>query len=74
MIKKLQQKINTLIGATSGYRGVILINFCILALVLGLMFVQYNWISKEKKALESMVDRQVEDEKTREPRHREASE
>ncbi len=73
MIKKLQQKINTLIGATSGYRGVILINFCILVLVLGLMFVQYNWISKEKKALESMVDKQNDDEKARKSRHQNAS-
>ncbi|MCP4268127.1 MAG: tetratricopeptide repeat protein [Candidatus Brocadiaceae bacterium] len=73
MIKKLQQKINTLIGATSGYRGVILINFCILVLVLGLMFVQYNWISKEKKALESMVDRQIDDEKGRKSRHQNTS-
>jgi tetratricopeptide (TPR) repeat protein len=73
MIKKLQQKINSLIGATSGYQGVILINFCILVLVLGLMFVQYNWISKEKKVLESMADRQREDKKTRESKHLEAS-
>ena len=59
MISKLKQKINSLIGTASGYKGIIFINFCILALVLGLMFVQYNWISKEKKALKSMIDKQT---------------
>ncbi len=73
MIKKLQQKINSLIGATSGYRGVIFINFFILVLVLGLMFVQYNWISKEKKALKSMIDKQIEEKKTRKSGHPETS-
>ncbi len=73
MIKKLQQKINSLIGITSGYKGVIFINFCILVLVLGLMFVQYNWISKEKKSLKSMVNKQIEEEKTKKSRHLEAS-
>ena len=58
MIIKLKQKIDSLIGTASGYKGIIFINFCILALVLGLMFVQYNWISKEKKALKSMIDKQ----------------
>jgi len=73
MIKKLQQKINSLIGATSGYQGVIFINFSILVLVFGLIFVQYNWISKEKKVLESLVDKQIEDKKTRKSKQLEAS-
>lgn len=60
MIKKLQQKINSLIGTTSGYTGVIFINICILVLILGLMFVQYNWISKEKKVLKSIIKEQGE--------------
>ena len=46
-------------GTASGYKGIIFINFCIVLLVLGLMFVQYNWISKEKKALKSMIDKQT---------------
>ena len=61
MINKLKQKIDSLIGTASGYKGIIFINFCILALVLGLMFVQFNWISKEKKALEFMIDKQSEE-------------
>ncbi len=65
MIKKLLLKINSLIGTTSGYKGIIFVNFCILVLVLGLMFVQYNWISKEKKKLKSMIDRQSEEKETR---------
>ena len=59
MISKLKQKINSLMGTASGYKGIIFVNFCILVLVLGLMFVQYNWISKEKKALKSMIDKQT---------------
>ena len=69
MIKKLQQKINSLIGTTSGYKGIIFINCCILVLVLGLIFVQYNWISKEKKALKSMVEEQTEMKKAGESSH-----
>ncbi|GAX60057.1 hypothetical protein SCALIN_C05_0142 [Candidatus Scalindua japonica] len=65
MIKKLKLKINSLIGTTSGYKGIIFINLCILALVLGLMFIQYNWISKEKKALKSMIDKQGKERKTK---------
>ena len=60
MISKLKQKVDSLIGTTSGYKGIIFVNFCILALVLGLMFVQFNWISKEKEALEFMIDEQSE--------------
>ncbi len=73
MIKKLRQKINSFIWASSKYRGVVFINFCILVLVLGLMFVQYNWISKEKKALKSMIDKQDEKKKTGKSRHLETS-
>jgi tetratricopeptide (TPR) repeat protein len=73
LIKKLQQKINSLIGITSGYKGIIFINLCILMLVLGLMFVQYNWISKEKKTLKSMIDKQSEKKKTRISSHLETS-
>jgi tetratricopeptide (TPR) repeat protein len=58
MISKIKNKIDSLIGTASGFKGIIFINFCILVLVLGLMFVQYNWISKEKKALKSMIDNQ----------------
>jgi tetratricopeptide (TPR) repeat protein len=58
MISKLKKRVDSLIGTASGYKGIILINFCILALVLGLMFVQYNWISSEKKVLKTMIDKQ----------------
>ncbi len=63
MIGKLKQKIGSLIGTTSGYKGIILINLCILALVLGLMFVQYNWISNEKKTLKTMIEKQKKERK-----------
>ena len=66
MISKLKQKIDSLIGTASGYKGIIFINFCILVLVLGLMFVQFNWISKEKKTLEFMIDSQSEKSKVTE--------
>ena len=66
MINKLKQKIDSLIGTASGYKGIIFINFCVLALVLGLMFVQFNWISKEKEALEFMIDKQSEKSKVAE--------
>lgn len=61
MISKLKQKIDSLIGTASGYKGIIFINFCILVLVLGLMFVQFNWISKEKRALKSMINKHNEE-------------
>ncbi len=63
MIGKLKQKLGSLIGTTSGYKGIILINLCIFALVLGLMFVQYNWISKEKKSLKTMIEKQKKERK-----------
>ncbi len=63
MIGKLKQKLGSLIGSSSGFKGVVLINVCILALVLGLMFVQYNWISKEKKSLKTMIDKQKKERK-----------
>ena len=66
MINKLKQKIDSLIGTASGYKGIIFINFCVLALILGLMFVQFNWISKEKEALEFMIDKQSEKSKVAE--------
>ncbi len=63
MISKIKHKLDLLMGTASGYKGIIFINFCILTLVLGLMFVQYNWISKEKKALKTMIDKQNEERK-----------
>ncbi|MGR3292822.1 MAG: tetratricopeptide repeat protein [Candidatus Scalindua sp.] len=63
MISKLKQKIDSLMGTASGYKGIIFINFSILVLVLGLMFVQYNWISSEKKALRTMIEKQKEERK-----------
>ena len=63
MISKLKKKVDSLIGTASGYKGIILINFCILALVLGLMFVQYNWISSEKKDIKTMINKQKEERK-----------
>ena len=63
MIGKLKQKLEPLIGKASGYKGIILINLCILALVLGLMLVQYNWISSEKKVLKTMIEKQKEERK-----------
>ncbi len=58
MIGKLKKKLEPLMGTASGYKGIIFINLCILVLVLGLMFVQYNWISSEKKALKTMIEKQ----------------
>lgn len=52
------QKINSLIGVSSGFKGVIFINLSILVLVLALMFIQSSWISKEKKVLKSMIEKQ----------------
>lgn len=58
MIKKVKQKLNTLIGNASGYMGVIIVNLIIIVLVVGLMYLQRNWISKEKKELKSMMAKQ----------------
>src|SRR3972149_9301984 len=58
MIKKLKQKINSLIGNASGYMGIIIISVIIIVLVVGLMYVQHNWISREKKELKSMIEKQ----------------
>ncbi len=58
MIKKVKQKLNTLIGNASGYKGVIIINLVIIVLVVGLMYLQRNWITKEKKELKSMIAKQ----------------
>lgn len=63
MISKLKKKLDSLIGTASGYKGIIFINLCILTLVLGLMFVQYNWISSEKKALKTMIEKEKEERK-----------
>lgn len=63
MIGKLKKKLESLMGTASGYKGIIFINFCIIVLVLGLMFVQYNWISSEKKALKTMIDKQKKEQK-----------
>ncbi len=63
MIAKLKQKLNSLMGTASGYKGIIFVNLCILTLVLGLLFVQYNWISNEKKALKTMIDKQKKERK-----------
>ncbi len=68
MIRKIKQKIDSLIGSASGYKGIIFINLSILLLVLGLMFVQYNWISKEKKTLKSMIEKQGREKKVRKNR------
>ncbi len=64
MIKKIKQKLNTLIGNASGYKGVIIINLIIIVLVAGLMFLQRNWITKEKKELKSMIEKQSISKKT----------
>ena len=61
MIGKLKKKLESLMGTASGYKGIIFINFCILVLVLGLLFVQYNWISNEKKTLKTMIEKQKEE-------------
>ena len=45
MLKKVKQKLNTLTGKASGYIGVIIINLIIIVLVVGLMYLQRNWIS-----------------------------
>ncbi len=58
MIGKLKKKLESLMGTASGYKGIIFVNFCILVLVLGLLFVQYNWISNEKKTLKTMIEKQ----------------
>ncbi len=58
MIKKVKQKLNTLIGSASGYIGVIIINLIIVVLVAGLMYLQSNWISKEKNELKTMIEKQ----------------
>ncbi len=63
MIGKLKKKLESLMGTASGYKGIIFINFCILVLVLGLVFVQYNWISHEKKELKTMIDKQRKERK-----------
>ncbi|MCR4288762.1 MAG: tetratricopeptide repeat protein [Candidatus Scalindua sp.] len=73
MIGKLKQKLESLIGKTSRYNGIILINLCILALVSGLMFVQYNWISNEKKVLKTMIKKQKEERKVEKNDLRKAS-
>lgn len=64
MIKKVKQKLNALIGTASGLKGVIAINLIIILLVAGLMFLQRNWITKEKQELESMIAKQSVSEKT----------
>ncbi|MBT5306746.1 MAG: tetratricopeptide repeat protein [Candidatus Scalindua sp.] len=66
MIKKLKQKINSLIGNASGFKGIIFINLSILVLVLLLMFMQQGWISKERDTLISMIDKQTIDKKVKE--------
>jgi tetratricopeptide (TPR) repeat protein len=58
MIKKLKQKLNALIGNASGYMGVIIVSLIIFVLVAGLMYLQRNWIAKEKKELKSMIEKQ----------------
>ncbi|MFQ5685522.1 MAG: tol-pal system YbgF family protein [Candidatus Scalindua sp.] len=58
MIKKVKQRLNTLIGTASGFKGVIAINLIIIMLVAGLMFLQRNWITREKKELKSMIEKQ----------------
>jgi tetratricopeptide (TPR) repeat protein len=58
MIKKVKQKLNTLIGNASGYMGVIIVGLIIIALVVGLMYLQRNWIANEKKELKSMIAKQ----------------
>ena len=58
MIKKVKQKLNTLIGNASGYMGVIIVSLIIFVLVAGLMYLQRNWIAKEKKELKSMIAKQ----------------
>jgi len=64
MIKKVKQKLNTLIGTASGFKGVIAINMIIIVLVAGLMYLQRNWITKEKKELKSMIEKQSISKKT----------
>ncbi len=58
MIKKIKQKLNTLIGNASGYMGVIIVSLIIFVLIAGLMYLQRNWISKEKRELKSMIAKQ----------------
>ena len=64
MIKKIKQKLNTLIGNASGYKGVIIVNLVIILLVVGLMYLQRNWIANEKKELKSMIAKQSISKKT----------
>ena len=64
MIKKVKQKLSTLLGTASGFKGVIAINLIIILLVAGLMFLQRNWITKEKKELKSMIEKQSISKKT----------
>ncbi len=64
MIKKVKQKLNTLIGNASGYKGVIIINLIIIVLVVGLLYLQRNWISNEKRELKSMMEKQSVSKKT----------
>ncbi len=73
MIGKLKKKIESLMGTASGYKGIIFINFCILVLVLGLLFVQYNWISNEKKALKTMIDKERKERKVKRKNHQKPS-
>jgi tetratricopeptide (TPR) repeat protein len=58
MIKKVKQKLNALIGNASGSMGIVIIGVVIIVLVGGLMFLQRNWITKEKKELKSMIEKQ----------------
>jgi tetratricopeptide (TPR) repeat protein len=64
MIKKVKQKLNTLIGNASGSMGIVIIGVVIIVLVGGLMFLQRNWITKEKKELQSMIEKQSISKKT----------
>jgi len=64
MIKKLKQKLSALLGTASGLKGVIAINLIIILLVAGLMFLQRNWITEEKKELKSMIEKQSISKKT----------
>ena len=57
MIKKLKQKIDSLIGNASGYMGVIIISVIVIVLVVGLMYLQRTWISRERKELKSMIEK-----------------
>ncbi|MGQ3685447.1 MAG: tetratricopeptide repeat protein [Candidatus Loosdrechtia sp.] len=70
MVKKIKEKINGLIGNTSGYKGIVIINIGILLLILLLIGIQHTWISKEKDALRTMIEKQrmsIEESKTVRP-------